>query len=245
MDIESLINKNYEKLNKNDVYIWHYILNNKKECINMSIKDLAKKCNVSHTSIFRFTTKLGFKGYSELKVYLKWEQDNKSKIQDNELDKIQNDIISSLNLIKNRDCSDIFKLLDNANKIYSYDTGSIQKSAAKYLKSSLLFSNKLLNVIEGAEESQIVTKFLQKDDVFFLISLSGNNKFMNDFALKLKEKKVKIISITKDGNNELARISDINLFFYSHCIKDNIFATSCFFMLIEILSIKYMSYKGL
>ncbi|WP_250278401.1 MurR/RpiR family transcriptional regulator [[Clostridium] colinum] len=239
------MNKNYEKLNQNDLHICNYILNNRKECINISIQELAKKCSVSHTSIFRLTTKLGLKGYSELKIYLKWEEEKKTKIKENELDKIYNDLISSLNIIKNRDCTDIFNLLDNANKIYSYASGSIQKSVCKFLKNSFLFSNKLLNVIEGREETQIVIKFLQKEDVFFIISLSGNDKFVNDFALKLKNKGVKVISITKDGNNELAQISDINLFFYTHYIKDNVFSTSAFFMISEILIFKYMQYKGL
>ncbi len=245
MDIDKLVNKNYDKLNKNDLYIWDYISNNRKECINISMQDLAKKCNISYASVFRFTKKLGLKGYSELKIYLKWEEEQKFKIQDDEMNKIYNNIISSLNTIKNRDCLDIFKLLDSANKIYSYARGSTPKNASKFLKGCLLFSNKLLNVIEGREESQIVLKFVNEEDVFFLISLSGTDTYINDFALQLKSKGVKIISITRDGNNELAQISDINLFFYTHLIKNDIFSISPFFILIEILSFKYMQYKGL
>lgn len=73
MRLETLIYENYNKLNENDKYIWSYILNNKKECENMSIQNLALKCNVSHTTILRFAQKLGLNGYSELKFYLKME----------------------------------------------------------------------------------------------------------------------------------------------------------------------------
>ena len=83
MKLEALVYDNYKSLNENDKYIWKYILNNKKECENMSIQDLAANCNVSHTTILRFAQKLGLNGYSELKFCLKLEN-NKKYVFNNE-----------------------------------------------------------------------------------------------------------------------------------------------------------------
>ena len=73
MTLDEIVEKKYDVLNENDLYIWQYIYHHKRSCQKMSIKDLAHACNVSHTSILRFTRKLGMDGYSEFKVYLKIE----------------------------------------------------------------------------------------------------------------------------------------------------------------------------
>ena len=59
MRLETLIEENYDKLNENDLSIWNFILRNKKECQTMSIQELATQCHVSHTTVSRFTHKLG------------------------------------------------------------------------------------------------------------------------------------------------------------------------------------------
>ena len=75
MKLEELVNNNYDKLNENDLYIWKYICSNKRECRRMSIDELAKKCNISRTTISRFTQKLSLEGFGEFKVRLKLEFD--------------------------------------------------------------------------------------------------------------------------------------------------------------------------
>ena len=41
MRLEELINKNYNRLNENDLYIWQYISAHRKECEKLSIDDLS------------------------------------------------------------------------------------------------------------------------------------------------------------------------------------------------------------
>ena len=78
MRLQELINKYYSQLNENDLYIWNYISNHKNECEKLAIDQLAHKCNVSRTTILRFAKKISLKGYSELKLYLKLDnQENK------------------------------------------------------------------------------------------------------------------------------------------------------------------------
>lgn len=79
MRLEQLVNSNYSKLNDNDIYILRYILNNKEKCSTISINELAKLCNVSRTTVLRMVQKLGFDGYSEFKVYLKWQIEKEKK----------------------------------------------------------------------------------------------------------------------------------------------------------------------
>ena len=66
MRLETLIEENYDKLNENDLSVWNYILRHKKECQTMSIQELAKQCHVSHTTVSRFTHKLGMEDFFEM-----------------------------------------------------------------------------------------------------------------------------------------------------------------------------------
>ena len=79
MKIDDLVNLHYDKLNQSDLHIWKYINAHRKESYNLTIDELASRCNVSRTTILRFAQKLSLKGYSELKVYLKWENKEVNK----------------------------------------------------------------------------------------------------------------------------------------------------------------------
>ncbi|AJA49263.1 HTH-type transcriptional regulator GlvR [Clostridium pasteurianum DSM 525 = ATCC 6013] len=251
MNLETLIEENYGKLNESDLYIWNYILHHKKECQTMSIKELALECNTSHTTILRFARKLGLQGYSEMKIYLKWENmqgnNEKNKFDDREIQKVYKDIEKTIEVMKKTDFKDIFQLFEKADKIYIYGTGSVQKSAAKDLKRNMIPVKKLIYVLEGREESNIILDYLSSKDIFFLLSLSGNNTFMNEFARRLKKIGIKIISITQVGNNELASLSDISLQFYTHSFSVNgqieVSTTTQFFLINQILLLKYLEYK--
>lgn len=50
-----------------------------KQCENMTIEELARKCNVSRTTVLRFTKKLSLKGFGEFKVHLRMENDDKKQ----------------------------------------------------------------------------------------------------------------------------------------------------------------------
>ena len=72
---------------------------------------------------------------------------------------------------------------------------------------------------------------------------------MNKFVHKLKQKGIKIISITQVGNNELASLSDVSLQFYTHPISVNenrmqFYSTVQFFLVNQILLLKYLEYKN-
>lgn len=102
MKLEELVNNNYNKLNENDLYILKYILNNKKKCCDLGINEIAKKCNVSRTTILRFVQKLGFKGYSEFRVYLKWQEEENNYNESDYMEKLYSDLNENIKFIKEK-----------------------------------------------------------------------------------------------------------------------------------------------
>lgn len=247
MRLEALIKDHYDSLNDNDLYIWNYIFHHKEECQNISIQQLAKRCNVSHTTISRFIKKIGLEGYGELKVYLKWESKSKSKFNSSEIQKAYQDYRKTMDVIMDQDLNPVFQMLENAGRIYAYGSGFVQKNAVKELKRVMLFAGYLIHTLEGREETNIILNHVQENDVFFLYSLSGENSFFNEFAQRLKARKIKIVSITQVGNNELARLSDVSIQFFCHSVikkeyRHDLNMASQFFLINEFLLLKLLNY---
>ena len=247
MKLQELINKYYYKLNETDFCIWEYISNNKKECKDLTINQLAYKCNVSRTTILRFAQKISLKGYSELKLYLKLEnqdiKESKSKIE-----MVCNTYYDVIKSIKEKDCTDIFKEFDLARNIYIYGVGMVQSSIKNEFKRIFLTSGKTFYDLSGYKEAEICLNIANSEDLFIIISVSGENEFIIDFAYKLNIRNIPILSITKLKENTLSKISNYNLYISSVTLPNHLHELSynsvrSYFILIEILFLKYIEYK--
>lgn len=190
MKIEELINNNYNKLNENDIYILKYILQNKTECFNLGITELARRCNVSKTTILRCIKKLGFEGYSEFRIYLKWKENDLDKTNNNIVEKLIIDINQTINYLKDRDFTEICKLIYNAENIFVYGTGAPQRVVAQALKQTFFAANKYLYMIEGEGEFEGLIDKITKNDIVIIISLSGNTTSLESYTNKLSLKGV-------------------------------------------------------
>ena len=132
MKLDELVNKHYGQLNENDLYIWNYISSHRKECEKLAIDQLASKCSVSRTTVLRFAQKLSLKGYGELKVFLKLDnQEAKENI--GYVDMVCESYRRVIGSMKEKDCTDIFRKFDQAKNIYVYGIGMIQSSIKKEL----------------------------------------------------------------------------------------------------------------
>jgi RpiR family transcriptional regulator, glv operon transcriptional regulator len=196
MNLDELVNKYYSSLNENDLYIWKYISNHRKECEKFTINELANKCNVSRTTILRFAKKLSLKGYSELKLYLKLENEKDKESIDNVeiVCNVYNEVIKN---IKERDCTQIFKAIDRARNIYLYGIGLLQSSIKNEIKRIFINGQKVFYDLEGDTEVNAAKEFATDEDLFIIISVSGENETILKLAENLKVKNVPIISISK------------------------------------------------
>lgn len=247
MKLDELVNKHYDQLNSNDLYIWNYISSHKKECEKLVIDQLAYKCNVSRTTILRFAQKLSLKGYSELKVYLKIDNEI-SRENTNNLDFVCDSYKEVIQNMKNRDCTEIFKQIDKAKNLFIYGLGMVQSSIKKEIKRIFISSNKIFYDISGYIEAHEVAKMTTQNDLCIIISVSGENEFAIEFAKELKIRNVKTISITKIKDNSLAKICDYNLYISTAIIKNEYYefkyeSVTSYFILIEMLFLKYIEYK--
>ena len=211
MKLEELVNKNYHQLSDNDLYIWKYITLHKKECMSLSIDELANRTHVSRTTVLRFAKRLGLRGYAELKVYLRMSQQTPGQETEG-LDIIYNNYASYMSSIKEQNFNDVLSYIHNAKNLYVYSTGHIQNNVASEIRRSFLNINKLVLPIHVSEDTFCYEELVSHDDVVIVVTYSGNNSWMLNFVKKMKIKGVKIISISATRQNELSLISDFPIF---------------------------------
>lgn len=246
MRLEELVNNNYRKFNENDLLIWGYVQGHKRECCDIAIEDLAKKCCISRTTISRFTQKLGFSGFREFKVRLQMEYEEDAVRRDILLDNVCRNYERCIDSAKNTDMESICESIYSAKRLFVYGTGETQNAAAKMVKRLFLNADRLFVTLYGKNEFIMAAENLGSDDFVMMISLSGENEIAIDVVKKLKSKGVKTLSLTKLSDNTLSALCDKNLYIRTDVLMNKAgiaFETSSsYFNVAEILCIRYLMY---
>ncbi|EOU1683037.1 MurR/RpiR family transcriptional regulator [Clostridium perfringens] len=221
-----IIKQNLNNFTDGERKIADYILENKDDVINFSAQELADRVDGSAAGVVRFSKKLGFKGFTNLKVEL--AKDNEEFNNDfNEIIREDDDIkvmvkkaitanITTLektsSLINFDSLSEAIEILKNSKKIYIYGIGASGLVA-------LDFQYKLLRIKKEAiynldSHIQLATaSIMDKEDVAIGISYSGETKEVTLAIDEAKRIGAKTIAITKSGNNsKLSKSSDISLY---------------------------------
>lgn len=125
----------------------------------------------------------------------------------------------------------------------------VQSSIKKELKRIFMTAGKIFYDLSGYKESDISLNIANSEDLFIIISVSGENKFLIDFASQLQVRNIPILSITKLKENTLSQMSDYNLYISSVTFLETINEMSyesvtSYFILIEILFLKYIEYEN-
>ncbi|AXQ77732.1 MurR/RpiR family transcriptional regulator [Streptococcus chenjunshii] len=249
MKLSELVLDNYTKLNETDLLIWNYIAAHKEEVSQLTINDLAQKTNVSRTTISRFVRKIKLRGYSELKVLLRLEQESLNSFDTKVFDFTCDSLIQYIDNQKHKNYKTVCQLIYQAKRVFVYGSGDVQMSVAKQIKRMFTSAKEVIYDFAGTTFDHAMYEVFTEKDVIIMISLSGNSKKVVEIARRLKLLGVKIISITEFKNNQLAEFSDENLYIDSINLNflqnhPNYKITMPYFLLAELLFIQYAIYKN-
>lgn len=246
MRIDELINKYYDKLNENDKLICKFIMKNKNNCYKFSIEEFARKCNVSTTTLFRFAQKISLSGFSELKARLRLEAENTKNEETDFLSNVTDSYHKMIEVIKKRDCRNIFEKIYYARRIIIYGSGYTQARVASEFKRIFLPTQKIIYDIHGHDVASSIINLSKSDDFVIIISLSGESEEVIKLVERLRLGGIGTLSITRMKNNTLASLCDENLYINSIelQIDENISyeISTPYFILIELLFLKYQEY---
>ncbi|MEI5989750.1 hypothetical protein A5881_001243 [Enterococcus termitis] len=252
MSFNDLLHQNYNQLSETDFAISKFIMENKNEIGNLGVTVFAKKSLSSKSSVIRFSQKLGFTGYSEMKNYLKWEAsaDPSNEKHSSFFTQTLQDVEETLKYIREADWTELYQVIEKCARIFVISTGVTQQNQAAELQRMFLLIGKPVQVIPGSADSvefKRIVEQLAENDVIFLLSLSGENRSLDGILNILKIKRALIVSITNFKSNWLSGQATYNL--YASSSRSPIpndwwlQSASSFFTLVEAFAFGYIDYQ--
>lgn len=220
-----IIKEGIKDFTKSEKKIAEYILSNKDEVINLSAQELASKVSVSPAGVIRFSKKLGFKGFTSLKVEL--AKENRDEIidfsefiseDDNTKTMIKKAIQSNINILEKtykllniNVVERIIDIIAKAKKIYIYGVGASGLISLDFQYKLLRIKREVIYNLDS--HIQLATaSHIEKDDVVIGISYSGETNEINIAINQAKKNGAKTIAITKYNNSTLSKNADMVLY---------------------------------
>ena len=248
MTLDELFNANRSQLGENDLHIWSYITAHRRECAALSIEALGRRCNVSRTTILRFARKLGLHGFSELKVLLRMEDKQQHALPDyiEQTCAVYADMITEL---RAKDCSALFRRIDEAENLYVFSSGMLQDAVARELCRAFLACGKWFYTIHAGTEADVLLHNVTERDLVIILSVSGESPQVLQLARALRVRSIPSVSITRRRDNTLAQLCPMQLYIGTvememPMLGTQYQSTTSFFILVELLFLKYLAYRN-
>lgn len=221
-----------EKFSAVEQNIIKYILDNPKEIVNMSIRELANKTFTSSAAIFRLCQKCGLKGYTEFKIKFISEMNRTSDFENDELEKPIRDLhrpingkddvksvvrkmaflqIEAIEETKNeinyKQLERVADMMNAAGQIvfFGFDLNYYISQSTVY---HLVRTGKPAVVYETVNNQVAKAVMFKKEDVAILISRTGENKNLIRISQVLKRKGAKIILLSASRDTSLDKLCD-------------------------------------
>ncbi|WP_072524795.1 MurR/RpiR family transcriptional regulator [Clostridium sp. Marseille-P3244] len=227
-DVFSKIRTLNNSFTKAEKKVAEYVLKYPREVLNTSISDLAEKCGVGDTSVFRFCKTLKFKGYQDFKMAVvralsnsgseeNWSINSEINISDSLTDvtnKLLTTNISSLNetysLLNIKHLEKAVDALIYARQILFLGVGSSLLSALEAYNRFLRITPKTKCPLD-AHMQAMEASLLGSGDVAVIISFSGSTKDSVECARLAKEGGAFVIALTRYVKSPLTNYADVVL----------------------------------
>ena len=226
MDFYDKTSNVLSELTSSEQEIFNYVIRNLHVVKDMSIRQLADKCFISTTTLFRFVKKLGYEGYSDFINDVREAEFQSRKIEipdivadDDYRDSYLKNVIEAVKVITDEKIDKFDKLMSRNPDIYILAEG-LSSEVAGYFKRLLGSCGYNVEIPNEEYEFKRVLKKIKRDDVLLVLSYSGNNKSVVSkieriFAISTPS----IISITRSDNNVIQNMSDLNFYVFADEIE--------------------------
>lgn len=212
----------YGEMGKAERRVADWLFSHPGEVLPYAIRELATACQTSEATIVRFSRRLGFHGYRELKLSLASEAEKKIIVPNITADDSCFDVFEKI-------CNDAYLSLERTKKTLSADEMAAAADAIATANKVILIglgssasvasdaSDKLLRACCNSASygdthmQTVVVSRLSPGDVLIGISHSGASKDIVDAMRMAKERGATTISITAKERSPITRQSDIIL----------------------------------
>lgn len=227
-DIFSKIQASERIFTKAERKVSDYVLESPREAMYMSITDLAQKCGVGDTTVFRFCRTLKLDGYQDFKMTLAQslssrdgansitlsDEINRTDSVDEVCRKLLSTDVAALNqtfdMINADEIRKATEMIEKARMIHFFGVGS---SGIMAHEAKNKFSRVLPNVVFTLDSHMqaMASALLDERDLAIAFSYSGSTKDMIEILKRAKENKAKTICITRYAESPITSYADITL----------------------------------
>ena len=212
----------YSSFTSTELKIADFILNNPQEFLDKTASQLAQLTETSPAAIIRFSKKIGFDGFSDMKVGLaKFYYNSQYFDHDmiiNEKDSYKScgtKLLAQINDVckateQNINYDDLAKIvhkMDKAKTIYLLGVGSSGTAAENFLQKMLRLYKKVF-YISDSQINFISMVTLTEEDVVIAISYSGNTKIIEASVKAAKKQGAFVVAITGNSDSPVGQSAD-------------------------------------
>lgn len=201
-----------------------YILEHTQDVLNFSAQQLGDESQTSAAAVIRFSKKIGYKGFTEMKMSLAQSQqtnydeidiiinasDDISTLVDKCCRMNMSTVLKTYQLISEQYLQTAIEMLIEADVIYLFGVGG-SAIVATDLQQKLIRIGKKVIYNDDLHVQMTFAESMTDQDVAIFISYSGTTKGLVDMAKLLKSKKINVISITQYTQNPIGKSSTVNL----------------------------------
>ncbi|QQO09542.1 MurR/RpiR family transcriptional regulator [Breznakiella homolactica] len=210
---------------KTEKKIAQFIMDKPSEALALSITDLAKTCNVSEATVFRFCKTLNLNGYQELRVELMKaisKRQNPEKLEDAAIEDrdslqvlakkvmhLQQEALErAYNALDFKALEKAITLIDRAEKVYFFGTGNSFLNAM-IAKTQFMDVSHKFHVEQDIYAQAYAASLLPKGTAAVFFSYSGATQCTVEVAKLAKAAGAKIIAITRFIRSPLTEYCDV------------------------------------
>lgn len=210
---------------KNEIKIYEFIEQNRKEIIHMTVADAAEACDVSEASVVRYAQKLGYKGYQAMKISIAQETiEPEHQIyghlsKEDTIPTIVDKIVES-NIQALRDTSEVLSrdsineavnVILNCDRLLFFGVGGSGSIAMDGQHKFLKIGHMALAFTDGNLQAMSAAILTDKD-VVIAISHSGASKDILTSLEIAKQAGAKTIVITNYAKSPIIEMADVVLY---------------------------------
>lgn len=224
MSFEQKVIAAKSKLNYNEQQTITWIYQHQNLLDHCQLADIAQQVHTSKSFVSKLIKKIGYSSFAEFRIDLK-SQAKKTPATDSTalLELQQQDLNETFKLLEKINFAAIFQCFDHANFIYCYGTGHSNQDCIRELSRNLMsIGNKRIVYLSGKSALESIIPLIDDKDCFIISSHSGESPSLINILQLLKLKGAQILSITVFSNNQLVRLADFNLFYFTTLITNPI-----------------------
>lgn len=209
-----------------EILIADYLLDNKENIAEQSARFIASQVYTAPSTVVRLCQKIGYQGFNDFKkAYLEetaYLQSHFNEVNPNypfnyhdqgkeiayKIKHLYNDVLGDAATLLDKDViAKITKILNAAKNIYICSSG-VQADIAKTFKDKMLRIGKNVIVESKMDQAYYLASFSSNENVFLMISYSGETEVLLRVAHKLKERKIPFIALTSYGDSTLHKLAN-------------------------------------